>query len=92
MSRAAPESSSPKRICPDCERADKNPLSGFYQSHCQDCQARQLAHSPAYFDSARDGRMSPTYLAALKYVFREQWQAGHLSVKHYAQRIAEANA
>lgn len=73
--------------CPDCVRAEADPWSPRFSTRCLGCSARSLANSPAYFDSARDGVMTPTYKAALQYVFGEDWAQGHERVKAQAGRL-----
>lgn len=75
--------------CPACQEAERNPLTGMYQSGCLECSARALSHGPAYFDAARSDSMTPAYRDALQATFGENWRAGHEAVKAWAQRRAK---
>jgi hypothetical protein len=76
--------------CADCRDAEENPRAVRFTAFCVDCCARSLAQSPAFFDSERDGHMTKTYLAGLRYVFGDNHIAGHAKVKKWAARIKEA--
>jgi hypothetical protein len=73
--------------CEDCQTAEKNPRTSRFTAHCPECSARSLAQSPAFFDSERDGAMTKTYTAALKYVYRDGWREGHEMAKRWAERL-----
>ena len=52
--------------CPACAKAREHRHSHLYRGDCQGCAARSLARMPAFFESARDGVMTPRYRAALQ--------------------------
>ena len=76
--------------CPDCAAAELNPRSPLYRAGCIECQTRHLAHSPQHWVSRAARRMMPSYVAALKAVFGDDYMAGHLRVKRWADRIEAA--
>ncbi len=75
--------------CSACDIARTDPHTGRFNRDCQECDARSLASSPAYFDSARSGSMTPTYKAALRFVFGDDIAAGHARVKTWAALLKE---
>jgi hypothetical protein len=75
--------------CQDCAAAEINPRAVRFTAFCPECCARSLAQSPAFWDSERDGRLTKTYLAGLRYVFGDNWQAGHRKAQKWAERIKE---
>ena len=76
--------------CPACAEATANRWSGgAYRADCQECGARALSHSPEYFEGQRTGKMTPAYRQSLVHLFGDEWQAGHYSVKAWAQMRAE---
>lgn len=85
--------------CRACADAEANPLTGSYRSNCTECQARALAHSPAYHDAKASGRMLPEYVTALHSLIAEgaddeaptcaQRDALHARVKAWARRIED---
>jgi hypothetical protein len=60
-----------------------------FTAFCPECSARSLAQSPSFFDSERDGRLTKTYQTALRYVYGDNWQAGHRKAQRWAERIKE---
>ena len=71
--------------CQSCEKSEETGIPGFLSRGCIDCQARALANGPLYFASAKDGKPSPEYKAALVRVFgAEGWKSGHQLVRQYA--------
>jgi hypothetical protein len=71
-------------LCHACQEAIKSPSSGMYHADCMDCQARMLSKSPAHFESARLGKITAEYRAALLAVFGNDWLEGHQKVKAWA--------
>lgn len=76
-------------ICWACDGARADKLFGGYDAWCLECSARMLAHSPAFFQSSRLGKMTPTYKATLKRILKpsESLEGGHERVKAWAARI-----
>ena len=75
--------------CAECEKALQDPLWGIYQSSCSGCTVRMLANGPGLFLSRRSGKLHPSYLAALKSAFGDEWRAWHERVKaEYARMQA----
>ena len=73
--------------CPDCTSAEQNPRWPLYRAGCIECQTRHLAHLPSHWTSRAAMRMMPSYVEALKAVFGDDYMAGHLRVKRWADRI-----
>ena len=70
--------------CESCAKADETGIPGFLDRACLDCAARSLANGPLYFESARDGKPSDEYKAALVRVFGADWKRGHQRVRECA--------
>lgn len=73
--------------CPDCTAAVTNPNWGGYRANCQGCQVRALASGMAFFTAKTEGRITPTYRAALHTLFGDDADAGHARVKEEFDRI-----
>ena len=78
--------------CPACTEAQASRWCGAYRSDCLECTARALSHSPAFYESAQAKVMQPDYIAALRAVWADDWQAGHMRVKHWAELRSELPA
>ena len=76
--------------CPACTRAAINPLTSQYGAHCLPCTARALAQAPEHHAAAKAQRMTQEYSAQLHEAFGAEWEAGHRSVKAWAERIKAA--
>ena len=76
--------------CPACTRAAINPLTSHYGALCLPCTARALAQSPEHHAAAQARRMTTEYSAQLHAAFGVEWEAGHRSVKAWAERIRAA--
>ena len=76
--------------CPACTRAAINPLTSHYNARCLPCNARALAQSPEYDIAATQQRMTADYWERIHTVFGIEWEAGHRSVKAWAERIRAA--
>ena len=75
--------------CPACERAAINPLTSHYGARCLPCTARALAQAPQHHAAATAQRMTTDYSAQLHEAFGVEWEAGHRSVKAWAERIKQ---
>lgn len=73
--------------CPDCTAAQTNPDWGGYHAKCQGCQVRALASGMGFFAAKTDRRITPAYRAALRTLFGDDADAGHLRVKEEYERI-----
>ena len=76
--------------CQACTTAEKEPLTGLYVSGCKACSARALAQGIEHAKARMLGKMTPEYVASLRAVFGEEWEAGHREVKAWAKRIDAA--
>jgi hypothetical protein len=76
--------------CPACTEAKVNRWCGAYRADCIECSARALSHSPAYWESLRAGQPGYAYKEALVITFGDNWRAGHLMVKAWADARATA--
>ena len=76
--------------CPACTRAAINPLTSHYGAHCLPCTARALAQAPEHHAAAKAQRMTADYSEQLHAAFGAEWEAGHRSVKAWAERIKAA--
>jgi hypothetical protein len=57
--------------------------------HCPSCEARALAVSHIYEQSAAAGTMTKEYRKSLGQVFGERWKDGHAMVKKWADKMKE---
>lgn len=73
--------------CPHCAVAKSNAGYPVYQAACRGCRVRSLASGMAFFASAKAGRITPQYRAALVALAGEDWQAAHAEVKQERARI-----
>jgi len=69
--------------CEACQAAIQNPASGRLVLSCVDCNARNLAKSPAWAVAKAANAMTPGYRNALRSVFDKDWREGHEKVKHW---------
>lgn len=76
--------------CPACAQAERDSLSGAFRSGCDECRARLLARSPAYWAAAMASTLTPRYRDALVANFGRGWLEGHTLVKRWAERIEAA--
>jgi hypothetical protein len=51
--------------CQDCDNARKHPLSGRFQLGCKGCIARGISRMPAFFHTAKAGRLTVEYRGVL---------------------------
>ena len=72
--------------CPECQSALRNILHGIYRAGCTECEARALARSPAFAESAKAEAITVGYRDALMRVFGEHWRTAHVRVKFWADR------
>lgn len=75
--------------CPDCTAAQTSADWGGYHAGCQGCQVRALASGMDFFAAKTEGRITPTYRAALHTLFGDDADAGHLQVKKEYERIGD---
>ena len=68
-------------------QACANPASGRADMNCRLCRIREIARSPAFFESERAGQRTVAYRQALEAEFGDAWAAGHDEVKAEAVRI-----
>jgi len=73
--------------CEHCTRAETDPHWPGYQAKCRGCGIRALANGPAFFESARVERISPTYRAALETLLGPDWKASHQEVRAEHDRL-----
>ena len=78
--------------CPSCAIADIDPLTGHYHIGCDECSTRQIAHGQEHWTSQAARRILPAYQSLLESTFGPEWQAGHMKVKAWSQRIDAARA
>ena len=71
--------------CPACMEWTRNRFSGAYRPDCDDCHARMLASSPAYWASAESESITPRYRDALIAYWGARWKDGHALVKRWAR-------
>lgn len=83
-------SSSCKQPCAECVTAQAKPHHGTFLADCIECKARMLAHGPAAFYSAKEGRLTDELKTAVRATFGDDWKAGLERVKHWAGRIGGA--
>ena len=76
--------------CSACERAAINPMTPHYGARCLPCVARAMAQAPQHHAAAQAQRMTADYSAQLHAAFGVEWEAGHRSVKAWAERIKAA--
>lgn len=74
--------------CDACTTAESAPMTGLYRAGCRACAARQLANSIEHAEARMLGKMTPRYMARLRSVFGDGWEAGHREVKAWAMRIS----
>ena len=74
--------------CPDCTAAQTNANWGGYHAKCPECKVRALASGMAFFAAKTERRITPAYRAALRTLFGEDADAGHLRVKEEFERIS----
>ncbi len=70
--------------CTACADFAANRLSGSYRKGCLECDARQLAQSPLFWESSKAGNITQAYRSALDKIFGKDWLIGHANVKRYA--------
>ena len=73
--------------CDACQVADTNPATGLYRAGCKDCSARELAQSIEHTEARMLGKMTPRYMARLREVSGDDWEALHRIVKEWAKRV-----
>ena len=73
--------------CIACTRAAINPLTSHYGARCLPCTARALAQASEYHAAFKQQRLTAEYSAQLHAAFGVEWEAGHRSVKAWAERI-----
>lgn len=73
--------------CQNCTVARTDAHWPGYQAGCRGCGVRALANSPAFFNAARAGELTPAYRAALQTLLGEDWQASHKEVKAEYARL-----
>ena len=76
--------------CAACAIASTDPRTGHFEASCMGCDARALAGGPDYWESAKAGKITPGYRRALAAAFGDGWQAGHHTVKRWAEQMAAA--
>jgi hypothetical protein len=74
-------------MCPGCREAESNPMTHVLYLDCRSCEARALAVSRIYEQSAAAGAMTKEYRKSLGQVFGERWKEGHEMVKKWAGRM-----
>ena len=65
-------------------------MTGHQHANCLQCKARGIANAQPHFFAAKEQRIDQAYLNALQTVFGVEWEAGHRSVKAWAERIKAA--
>lgn len=78
--------------CPACAQAERDSLSGAFRSGCDECRARLLARSPAYWAAAMASTLTPRYRDALVASFGPRWLEMHQRVKRWAELAERAGA
>ena len=76
--------------CPNCISAEERAWHQ-YTLGCRVCDARRIARGPECFEARRAGRITPAYLAVLRSVAGDDWQALHELVRAWDER-RRANA
>lgn len=76
--------------CPACAEFERNPRTHSFNSACLECQARSIAGSPAYFNSAASKTILAPYAKAMRRAFSGNWLVWHERVKHYAGLVEKA--
>ncbi|MCW7541458.1 hypothetical protein OOT46_26980 [Aquabacterium sp. A7-Y] len=84
-----------KALCPACVDAAGNVLTGSYRAGCRECEARAVAHGPAWFAAEKANRVSladapEIYRHALHKVFGKDLEHWHQRVMLWGKRIKEA--
>ena len=72
--------------CDACLEAEKHPLTGMYRDGCKSCSARQISRSMEHATARTLGKMTPAYMARLREVSGDDWEALHKIVKEWAKR------
>lgn len=73
--------------CQSCQSAGQNPLSGLYHSDCDGCKVRAVANGRELFDASKAGKITPEYRRALQGFFGDDWEAAHLRVKAWREKL-----
>lgn len=73
--------------CHDCTQAKTTKYWPIFQSECRGCKVRALASGPLHFTAMKAKTITPSYKAALRAVFGDDWRAGHDEVKAEHARI-----
>ncbi|MCW7541453.1 hypothetical protein OOT46_26955 [Aquabacterium sp. A7-Y] len=86
-----------KALCAACVDAAGNVLTGSYRAGCRECEARAVAHGPAWFAAEKVNPaglkdVPEIYRLALHKVFGTDLEQWRQRVKHWAERIKEAKA
>lgn len=76
--------------CPECAKAEANPLHPVYIAECEGCGARMLACGTELFESRLAKEMTPAYRSSLEARFGAAWEQGHAAVKAWHDRITKA--
>ena len=72
--------------CDACLEAEVHPLTGLYREGCKSCSARQLSRSIEHTEARMLGKMTPAYMARLREVSGDDWEALHKIVKAWSLR------
>lgn len=78
--------------CDQCQKAAACADWPLFTAKCEGCSIRSLASGFAYWQSGREGKLTPVYTDALRKLFGDEWKAAHERVKAEAKRIQEARA
>jgi hypothetical protein len=75
--------------CDACDRARADRLSGLYSRGCPECDARALAHAPAFHTAAASNTITPDYRNALRSIMQpgESIDAAHKRVRAWDKHI-----
>lgn len=76
--------------CQACAIAKVNPLTGRYDSGCDECFVRSLASSLHFHYATQANAITPDYRDALRGQFGDEWRVGHDRVKAWADKINQA--
>lgn len=72
--------------CWGCMAAERDPNTGRYMAGCDECQARELAGCPEFYESLKHHRLTPAYVDRLKGLAGDDWERLHQRAKKWAIR------
>ena len=78
--------------CYACTLAESDPATGHFRNGCPECDARALAQSPMFHESAKAGHQMARYRDALHRLFPGSEDDAHERAKAWAKRIDKAPA